>query len=187
MDIKVAVEKKKAHSVLSRVNVEGSMLTRYPSDDTDFWRALRRELIMEGLPSAAIHKHKHLIKAYVIERGTRGVLDDGSPEGDDDQHDSDADSSMPEKTHELPNTFSVNLDASQQAGDEPHDQDVDLRTIEGDPDHLIDVKTRERTEVKIKSRPPRPEAKTTISEGSRDRSGIKPDPPSGREQPKQPR
>ena len=31
--IKVAVEKKKAHSVLSGMNVKGSRLTRYTDDD----------------------------------------------------------------------------------------------------------------------------------------------------------
>ena len=76
-DIKIAVEKKAAHSVLSEANVEGSIMTIYYDDDTSFWRSLRRELVKEGLPSAAIHEHKHLIKEYVKELGARGVLDDG--------------------------------------------------------------------------------------------------------------
>ena len=39
MAIKVGMEKKTAHSVLSGVNVEGSMLTRYADDDdTSFQR-----------------------------------------------------------------------------------------------------------------------------------------------------
>ena len=88
-DIKIAVEKKTAHSVLSEANVEGSMMTRYNDDDTSFWRSLRRELVKEGLPSAAIHEHKHLIKEYVKELANRGVLDDGSPGKNDDQHYSD--------------------------------------------------------------------------------------------------
>lgn len=96
-DIKIAVEKKTAHSVLSGANVEGSMMTRYNDDDTSFWRSLRRELVKDGFPSAAIHEHKHLIKEYVKELGARGVLDDGSPETNDDQHDSDGNSDMPEE------------------------------------------------------------------------------------------
>ena len=96
-DIKIAVEKKTAHSVLSGTNVEGSMMTRYNDDDTSFWRSLRRELVKEGLPSAAIHEHKHLIKEYVKELGARGVLDDGSPQKNDEQHDSDGNSDMPEE------------------------------------------------------------------------------------------
>ena len=79
--IKIAMEKKAAHSVLSGVNVEGSIMTRYADDDTGFWKALRRELVREGLPSAAINKHRHLIKAYVQELGTRGAFDDSAPEG----------------------------------------------------------------------------------------------------------
>ena len=93
-DIKIAVEKNTAHSVLSGANVEGSMMTRYDDDDTSFWRSLRRELVKEGFPSAAIHEHKHLIKEYVKELGARGVLDHGSPEENDDQHDSDGNPDM---------------------------------------------------------------------------------------------
>ena len=96
-DIKIAVEKKTAHSVLSGANVEGSMMTRYNDDDTSFWRSLRRELVKEGLPSAALHKHKHIIKEYVKELGARGVLDDDSPEKNEHQHDSDGNSDMLEK------------------------------------------------------------------------------------------
>ena len=96
-DIKIAVEKNTAHSVLSEVNVEGSMMTRYNDDDTSFWRSLRRELVKEGLPSAAIHEHKHLIKEYVKELGARGVLDDGSPEKKDNKHDGAGKSDMLEE------------------------------------------------------------------------------------------
>ena len=96
-NIKIAIEKKIAHSVLSEANIEGSIITRYNNDDTSFWRSLRRELVKEGLTSAAIHKHKHLIKEYVKELADRGVLDDGSPGKNDDQHDSDRNSDMPEE------------------------------------------------------------------------------------------
>ena len=77
-DIKIAVEKKTAHTVLCGGNREGSILTTYTDDDTGFWKGLRRDLIKDGLPSAAIHKHKHLIKKYIKELGDRGILDDHS-------------------------------------------------------------------------------------------------------------
>ena len=185
-DIKIAVEKKTAHSVLSGVNVEGSILTRYADDDTGFWRALRRELVKEGLPSATIHKHKHLIKAYVKELGTRGVLDDGHSEGNNEQHDSNANPEMLEEIHEPPNITNFDLDGSQQAGDKAHDQDVDLQVLEDDQDLFLDGKTRERIEVETKSQPPRTDAKATISQASEDRSGRKPDSSSDQERPEQP-
>jgi hypothetical protein len=55
---------------------EGSVLTNYEDDDKAVWKAFRRELVADGFSSAIIHKHKKLIKAYVIELGDRGLLDD---------------------------------------------------------------------------------------------------------------
>jgi hypothetical protein len=54
---------------------EGSSMTAYSNDDRSFWRALRRELIEDGCPSAVIHEDKALIKDYVKELGSKGVLD----------------------------------------------------------------------------------------------------------------
>ena len=73
-DIKIAVEKNTAHTTLGG-NQEGSVWTSYTGDDIGFWRGLRRDLIKDGLPSAAIHKHRHLIRNYVKELGARGILD----------------------------------------------------------------------------------------------------------------
>ena len=182
-DIKVAVEKKTAHSVLSGVNAEGSILTRYTDDDTGFWRALRRELVKEGLPSAAIHKHRHLIKAYVEELGTRGVLDEGSSEENDEQHESSTDAHVLVDTYELSDNPNSELDPSEQDIDELQDQNIDLQATDDNQDHLINSMARKRTRVKIKSQPQCTEAKQTVSEGNRDRPGIRSDSTSGRERP----
>jgi hypothetical protein len=61
-------------------NREGSVLTSYADDDKAFWKNLRRELIAEGVPSSAIAKHREIIKSYVMELGSRGVLDDSGNE-----------------------------------------------------------------------------------------------------------
>ena len=176
-DIKIAVEKKTAHSALSGVDVEGSTWTSYADDETGFWRALRRELVNEGLPSAAIRKHKHLIKAYVKELGTRGVLDDGFPEGNDEPGEMVANREPLEKSN-------IELAASQGARDNPGAQDVDLQTLEDPQDPLLEGHTREIHEAKIGHSPPPTNPKTTKSEGSNDQSGTRSDLPSGRGRPK---
>ena len=103
-EIKIAVEKKTAHTVLGG-DQEGSGLTDYVDHDTRFWRSLRRDLINDGLPSSVIHKHKHLIKEYVKELGARGVLDDpASKETSHPQHDIHADPETTKEIKELPGT-----------------------------------------------------------------------------------
>ena len=136
-NIKIAVEKKTAHSVLSEANVEGSTMTSYNNDDTSFWRSLRRELVKEGLPSAAIHEHKHLIKAYVKELADRGVLDDGSPGKKDDQHDSDRNSDIREDPAPCIDTERVD-DGSPGKKDDQHDSDRNS-DIREDPAPCIDT------------------------------------------------
>ena len=96
-DIKIAVEKKTAHTAFNG-DLEGSTFTAYPDDDTGFWRSLRRDLIKEGLPSAAIHKNKHLIKKYIKELGARGILDDDSLKQDDEPEDVQDSSTSPDIT-----------------------------------------------------------------------------------------
>ena len=54
---------------------EGTVWTSYEDDDKAFWRELRRGLIKEGYPSSVLRKHRHLIKKYVVELGSRGVFD----------------------------------------------------------------------------------------------------------------
>lgn len=125
-DIKIAVEKKTAHTVLSGGNQEGSILTSYADDDTGFWKGLRCDLIKDGLPSAAIHKHKHLIKEYIRELGARGILDDDSSKETDQQLiNIDAHSGITEEVQELPNNRIVNRDIPQ-----THDQDIDIQRSE---------------------------------------------------------
>ncbi|CAF9935778.1 hypothetical protein IMSHALPRED_010346 [Imshaugia aleurites] len=184
-DIKIAVEKKTAHSVLSGPDTECSILTKYADDDAGFWRGLRRELVREGLPSVVIHKHKHLIKAYVKELGARGVLDDSYSGEKDEEHGSDASSGMSEETHELSNSPNVDLAAGQEVRDESNDQDSVVQTLEDDEGQMPGSKNRESTEVKTEGRPPRTDATASISERSKGRSSTKPDSSSSLELPRQ--
>lgn len=78
-EIKEAVNGIAAH-LMAKDRSEGSVLTAYPDDDKAIWKELRRELIGEGFSSSIIGKHKHLIKAYIEELGTRGLLDDPNPQ-----------------------------------------------------------------------------------------------------------
>ena len=69
----------KVNLVLCRMNImqaEGSVMTNYTNDDKSFWRSFRRELVKEGFSSTVLRGREGLIKAYVRELGTRGVLDD---------------------------------------------------------------------------------------------------------------
>jgi hypothetical protein len=54
---------------------DGTVWTSYEDDDRGFWRELRRELVKEGYRSSVLRTHKHLIKEYVRELGSRGVFD----------------------------------------------------------------------------------------------------------------
>ena len=58
---------------------EGSVLTTYPDDEKAVWKEFRRELIEDGFSSAVIQEYKDLIKAYVKELASRGLLDDEDP------------------------------------------------------------------------------------------------------------
>ena len=142
-DIKIAVEKKIAHTALGG-NQEGSIWTSHTADDTGFWRSLRRDLIKDGLPSAAIHKHKHLIKKYVKELGARGILDDPpSIESDQPEQDIHTDSGILEDVKELPGNRSADLNspwahlgniAVQPAEDEQSSSDSTESNLVGDID-----------------------------------------------------
>jgi len=74
-EIKLAVNGITAH-LLAGSKAEGSVLTAYADDDKAVWKEFRRELVLEGFSSATIHKHKDLIKAYVKELASRGLLDE---------------------------------------------------------------------------------------------------------------
>lgn len=78
-EIKVAVNSITAH-LISKNNHEGSILTTHTNDDRSVWKEFRRELIDDGFKSDVIKRHKRLIKAYVKELGSRGLLDDEDPE-----------------------------------------------------------------------------------------------------------
>ena len=124
-DIKIAVEKKTAHTTLGD-NHEGSVWTSYTGDDTGFWRGLRRDLIKDGLPSAAIHKHKHLIKKYVKELGARGILDNSpSIESDQPQQAVHSESGSIEGFEQLLGNCNVDLNSPRK-----HDRNDDVQPLE---------------------------------------------------------
>ena len=125
-DIKIAVEKTTAHTVLCGGNREGSVLTKYTDDDTGFWKGLRRDLIKDGQPSRAINKHKHLIKKYIKELGDRGILDDHSSQAFNQQeYGIHANSEIMEEVQELPNGFTASFTVI-----ETLDDDVDAELLE---------------------------------------------------------
>ncbi|KAF4627858.1 hypothetical protein G7Y89_g10294 [Cudoniella acicularis] len=55
----------------------------YENDDREFWRELRRQLLEESFPLPALQKKKGLIKAYVGELGSKGILDKDGSDGDE--------------------------------------------------------------------------------------------------------
>lgn len=55
---------------------DGSVLTAYLDDDTAVWREFRRELIRDEFSSSVIEEYKEFIQEYVMELGSRGVLDE---------------------------------------------------------------------------------------------------------------
>ena len=124
-DIKIAVEKKTAHTTLGG-NPEGSVWTSYTGDDTGFWRGLRRDLIKDGLPSAAIHKHRHLIKNYIKELGARGVLDvSPSIESDQPPQAVYSESGIVKGFEQLLGNCNVNLNSPRN-----HDRNVGIQPLE---------------------------------------------------------
>ena len=124
-DIKIAVEKKTAHTTLGG-NQGGSVCTSHTSDDTGFWRGLRRNLIKDGLPSAAIHKHRHLIKKYVKELGARGILDvSPSIESDQPPQAVHSESGIVERFQQLLGNCNVDLHSPRN-----HDRNVGVQPLE---------------------------------------------------------
>ncbi len=81
-EIKVAVHDITAH-LMSRSNRhEGSILTAYADDDRAVWKEFRRELAQDGFSSSVLRKRKRVIKAYIEELGSRGLLDEEDPNDD---------------------------------------------------------------------------------------------------------
>ncbi|CAD6588789.1 MAG: hypothetical protein ASARMPRED_003727 [Alectoria sarmentosa] len=161
-DIKIAVEKKTAHTVLCGGNREGSVLTAYADDDTGFWRGLRRDLIKDGLPSAAIHKHKHLIKEYVKELGARGILDEDLSEANDPQQlDVHANGEIKEEVQELPNDRSVSFNVPQ-----THDHNAGVQPLKDLNEKFHGASFDDIIAKDLESDPPRanPHASTPKSE-----------------------
>ena len=93
-EIKVAVHGITAH-LMSRSNRhEGSILTAYADDDRAVWKEFRRELVEDGFSSSVIRKHKRLIKAYIEELGSRGLLDEEDPNDNAEEQCCDVDSAV---------------------------------------------------------------------------------------------
>ena len=74
-DIRIALNGITAH-LLAGNNRESSVLTTYADDDKAVWKEFRRELVKEGFSSSIVRQYKGLIKAYITELASRGVLDE---------------------------------------------------------------------------------------------------------------
>ena len=79
-EIKVSVNEIIAKLMSKSQGREGSILTAYADDDRAVWKEFRRELVHDGFSSSIIRKHKRLIKSYIEELGSRGLLDDVNPD-----------------------------------------------------------------------------------------------------------
>lgn len=97
-EIRLAVNGITAH-LLAGKDRESSVLTNYTEDDKSVWKAFRRELVAEGFSSSIIHQHKRLIKAYIQELASRGLLDEQDPYNEE-----------VEATHEIIESGQDNLD-----------------------------------------------------------------------------
>ncbi len=75
-EIKIAVNEITAKMMSKSKLGEGTILTAYEDDDTAVWKEFRRELVRDGFSSSIIREHKKLIKGYIEELGSRGVLDE---------------------------------------------------------------------------------------------------------------
>ena len=79
-EIKASVNEIAAELMSKSKREEGSVLTAYTNDDRAIWKEFRRELIQDGFTSSIIRQHKELIKSYIEELGSRGLLDDVDPD-----------------------------------------------------------------------------------------------------------
>lgn len=161
-DIKVAVEKKTAHTVLCGDNREGSILTTYADDDTKFWRGLRRDLIKDGLPSAAIHKHKHLIKKYVKELAARGILDDESSKENDQQQHAGHEEFEITGDQELANDRNVNL--------KTHDRNASVQPLDNHIEESLGDSSNSIIAEGIESESPHADPRVTASRNMKEQS-----------------
>lgn len=89
-EIKVAVNGITAYLMSGNRN-EGSVLTAYADDDRAVWKEFRRELLGDGFSSSVIRKHRILIKAYIVELGSRGLFDEKDPNDDAEEQTCDVD------------------------------------------------------------------------------------------------
>ncbi|KUJ12004.1 uncharacterized protein LY89DRAFT_786152 [Mollisia scopiformis] len=76
MELKRSLNWITAKMQASESHEEKSILTSYSEDDKLVWKAFRRELVQEGFSSRSLGRHKDIIKQYILELGTRGLLDE---------------------------------------------------------------------------------------------------------------
>ncbi|KAK4690806.1 hypothetical protein P7C71_g6068, partial [Lecanoromycetidae sp. Uapishka_2] len=85
-ELRLAVNDITAHLLSADGNKgEGSILSTYSNDDKAVWKEFRRELVRDGFRSSVIRRHKDVIKAYIEEIGSRGLLDEEGPHPIEDQ------------------------------------------------------------------------------------------------------
>lgn len=58
-----------------RVSSQGSTLTSYSNCDKAFWKSLHRDLMDYGYSSSVLHRQRTLVKAYISELCSKGILD----------------------------------------------------------------------------------------------------------------
>ncbi|KAL2046600.1 hypothetical protein ABVK25_011725 [Lepraria finkii] len=73
-ELKIELNGVAAH-LMSGNSLEGSVLTTYSEDDKAVWKAFPRELIKDGIRSSVTERYNEIIKAYVKELGSRGLLE----------------------------------------------------------------------------------------------------------------
>lgn len=72
-------------------NREGSILTTYPNDHKETWKAFRRSLLSDAITSDSLIRYRPEIKAYLMQLTKNGMLDeqaydsDGNQEGFDNE------------------------------------------------------------------------------------------------------
>ncbi|KAK5120815.1 hypothetical protein LTR85_005882 [Meristemomyces frigidus] len=58
---------------------EGSVMTTYEDDEKEVWKQFRRELIGEGMKSSFVHRHKPMIRSYLLGLAEKGLLEEQDP------------------------------------------------------------------------------------------------------------
>lgn len=148
-EIKAAVNGITAHLLSSSNRHEGSVLTAYADDDRAVWKEFRRELLEDGFSSSVIRKHKRLIKAYIEELGSRGLLDEDDPNMDVKKHCCNVDSPVEQATAHNTETEDIPEASSETVSEaESEAKSVVESLVESTPQaDFIEPKTESRSEI----------------------------------------